>query len=131
MVIFHYYPILALDKNPSNDNYPIVETNIKSGASFCLAGNNTSFIFIGCDGPNGPNRRVEFSKRQILPIIESKPCTKEPEVSLLKKQNEKLLKENKEIRDEISKLKNENEEQIKKIAKLQEEDIENEKKNYF
>ena len=89
--------ILALDKNPSNDNYPIVETNIKSGASFYLAGINTSFIFIGCDGPNGPNRRVEFSKRQILPIIESKPCTKEPEVSLLKNKTRNCLKKTKKL----------------------------------
>lgn len=51
---------LFLDDLSNEEVLSPVETTIKSGVSFCIAGENTSFVFINGLPPNCPNQKVKF-----------------------------------------------------------------------
>ncbi|KAK8845253.1 putative E3 ubiquitin-protein ligase herc4 [Tritrichomonas musculus] len=53
----NHYGQLAVDGPPNEEIYPVVETTIKN-STFCVIGCDTSFIFIECDAPQSPNRKI-------------------------------------------------------------------------
>lgn len=53
---------LFLDDLSKDEVLSPVETTIKSGASFCIAGANISFVFINGFPPNCPNQKVYFDE---------------------------------------------------------------------
>lgn len=140
---------LLIKDGPTSDfAFSPVETVIKSGCSFCIAGNNVSVLFVDCDPPqNSPNRAIRVEKKEESPMqnedkksgiremIEDQAC----ENVRLRNENLKLRKkilfneeQADEQADENAKLKEENDELKKIIESLKEEkvkDIESEKVN--
>lgn len=126
---------LLLKTRPSKKYiYSPVETVIKSGASFCIAGNNVSAVFVDCQPPqNTPNIQLKDDPKALFgrggsgewmeEIIEENSKLKEEIKIQLKKiesqENEirRLIKEDNLKNLEITKLKSEN----KEISKLKDE----------
>lgn len=55
--------IPGTDQPSDDDFYSIFDTKIKN-ASFCIAGYSVSAIFVGCEPPNCPNKRILFDEPQ-------------------------------------------------------------------
>ena len=106
----NYCGQLFLNKNLQNDIFYLpVETMINEDATFCIAGNSLSAVFVGCQPPpNTPNKvAVEFNlginevdKNQLIRQLEEK-C------AALALKNEKLQKTMNQIDDENDALKHE------------------------
>lgn len=54
----NYLQIPFRDESHKKNYYEIVETSINEGASFCIAGDSMSAIFINCNPPNSPNKKI-------------------------------------------------------------------------
>lgn len=53
----NYLQIPIRDESHKKNFYEIVETTINEGASFCIAGDSMSAIFINCNPPKSPNKK--------------------------------------------------------------------------
>lgn len=105
------------------------ESGIKD-ATFCIAGNYATAVFIGCDPLKSPNRLKSSSETMIY-----KPSYSSPDMSVWEEENKRLREENESLRKmiedknvlklqiEIKKLKELNDEQENKIKELQNEKI--------
>lgn len=105
------------------DVFPIYETTIGSGATFCIAGYDNSFVFVGCDAPNSPNRSIAKITIKSHSIIQQLN-PKNDFVSSQKKEIDDLLNEKDK---EIAKLMKESEEQKNEIEILRKECLEKDK----
>ena len=54
------YGQLPISDAPRFDPYPVTETEITSGATFCIAGYGTSLVFVGADAARSPNVAASF-----------------------------------------------------------------------
>ncbi|KAK8833826.1 hypothetical protein M9Y10_026488 [Tritrichomonas musculus] len=87
---------LALNESGPDISEP-VETTIAGGCSFCIAGNGSSFIFIGDFAARSPNRRVARFTANSEP-------GKKGEIDLAT-ENAKLKEENESLKKEVASLK--------------------------
>lgn len=93
----NYYGQLFIrnDKEKEFVDLPI-ETSITKDATFCIAGNCLSAVFVGCEPPpNIPNKSI------IKPVIFT---SKMSESERLKAENELLIQENMELRKQVSRI---------------------------
>lgn len=66
---------LFIDYNPDMTSYFFPsKTVINSGASFCIAGNHTSFAFINCDPPKSPNKKILKPLERVIGPIKFDAC---------------------------------------------------------
>lgn len=126
---------LLLKNGPTkNFTYLPVKSLIKSGCSFCIAGNNVSALFVDCEPPeNMPNRAIRRDDKDVVVHVKrDKGVTGMREfIEQQAYENAKLKEENNRLRrkilsdegkdDENAKLKEENSELKKIIVYLKEE----------
>ena len=94
-----------LTTKPSSEVYTPIETTISGGASFCIAGFNVSFVFVGTEPPpNTPNRRIIENVRNETSLKVTD--TSKDEVLLLKAKISSLEEEIEKLRHQQSVCKN-------------------------
>lgn len=132
---------MLLNQPSYKNNYLPVETTIKSGATFCIAGHALSAVISNCEPPpNCPNRKIPketFQNDQDEP--KNRKCEysdsendndgDDDEIEQIKKENSTLKKQNSFMRSRITKLQSKIIKMKARIAKLkraanQEEDNE-------
>lgn len=94
-----------LGRDPSDECvYLPRETTVTKDATFCVAGNGISAVFIGHEPLNSPNRRSDLKKMAITPIEQPKPSNNniinqqtQNEISFLRSQLEKEKKKNNDL----------------------------------
>lgn len=121
---------MLLNEPSYKNNYFPVETTIKSGATFCVAGHALSVVFVNCQPPpNCPNRKIpnetfqeenetKSSKNEESESDNNNDANEEDESEQLKKDNETLRNQNSFMRKRISKLQSKMLKMKAKLSKL-------------
>lgn len=98
------YGELLLSQGKSKDKICLpIETVVDSGATYCIARDNISAIFVNFDAPNCPNRTINSS--ETIQIKETETKTNDPSQNHDLKQEITYLKvENSQLKTEIERI---------------------------